>query len=83
MPGVLGRGPGRRPVSALHLPLGWHARGDHAEVPDVELYGVEDPEVYDGVLFWVHQRCNTAWPRNADWEASVAAARAHNERGEG
>ena len=29
------------------------------------------------------QRCNTAWPRNADWEASVAAARAHNERGEG
>ena len=32
MPGVLGRGPGRRPVSALHLPLGWHARGDHAEV---------------------------------------------------
>lgn len=32
MPGVLGRGPGRRPVSALHVPLGWHARGDHAEV---------------------------------------------------
>jgi len=32
VPGVLGRGPGRRPVSALHLPLGWHARGDHAEV---------------------------------------------------
>ena len=49
-------------------------------VPDVELYGIEYPEVYDGVLFWAHGKCGTAWPRNADWEASVAAARAHNER---
>ena len=31
-------------------------------VPDVELFGIEYPEVYDGVLFWAHQRCNTAWP---------------------
>ena len=23
-------------------------------VPDVELFGIEYPEVYDGVLFWAH-----------------------------
>jgi len=32
-----------------------------------ELMGVEDPDVYDGVLYWIHSVCDTAIQR---WQAS-------------
>lgn len=47
------------------------------EVPDAQVCGIEDPYVYDGVLYWVHMPCNTAWPRFTDGpRADLSAHRA-------
>lgn len=36
------------------------------EIDPSTLMGHEVPGVYDGILYWVHMPCNTAWPRFAD-----------------
>lgn len=51
---------------------------------DVTITGYIDPDIYDGVLFWICNACNFAWAR--DWsaiplrmQAAEAGARNWNE----